>query len=222
MYLTRFHLDPRTPSGARYLCDPHRLHAAIYKAMPTQPVVLNDGARPLWRVDSDDPAAPLLWVVSEERPQFDALADEAGRSVEGCVYESKDYTPLLTRLKSGQVYAFRFAGNPVRSGRRSEESFRTQRFGHVTVAQQTRWFEARAEAHGYSLRRSATGGRDVTVVGRRRTVFWRNGQRIVIVVSEYMGHLEVVDAELARRALTRGIGHSRAYGCGLLTIAVPR
>ena len=64
-YLTRFCLDPRSRDGARYLSDPQRLHAAVYRAMPTQPVVVTNGHRPLWRVDRDDPAAPLLWVVSE-------------------------------------------------------------------------------------------------------------------------------------------------------------
>ena len=222
MYLTRFYLDPRSRIGARYLSDPHRLHAAIYKAMPTQPVASNGGGRPLWRIDADDPRTPLLWVVSEERSAFDVLADEAGRSVDGRVYESRDYTPLLNRVEQGQVYAFRFAGNPVRSGRRSTEWTRTQRFGHVTAAQQTRWFEAQAQAHGFSLRRSETGEPDVAVVGRRRTVFWREGQRIVIAVGEFMGHLEVAEPDKLRRALTGGIGHARAYGCGLLTIAAPR
>ncbi len=222
MYLTRFYFDPRSRAGARYLNDPHRLHAAIYRAMPSQPVVVGDRARPLWRVDRVDPQAPVLWIVSEERPVLDPLADEAGRSVQGNVYDSRDYGPLLDRLRKGQVYAFRFAGNPVRSGRRSAESLQTQRFGHVTAAQQTQWFEAQGEAHGFSLRRTMIGELDVAVVGRRRTVFWRDGQRIVIAVSEFMGHLEVTKPDELRRALARGIGHARAYGCGLLTIAAPR
>lgn len=221
-YLTRFHLDPRSRAGARYLDDPHRLHAAIYRAMPTQPVQVNDGHRPLWRIDRDDPWNPVLWVVSATRPALDDLADEAGRSVDGQVFASKDYRPLLDKLATGQVYAFRFAGNPVRSGRRTAESTETQRFGHVTAAQQTRWFEAQTETHGFALRRSGTGEPDVAVVGRRRTVFWRDKNRVVIAVAEFVGRLEVAEPNAARRALATGIGHARAYGCGLLTLAAPR
>jgi CRISPR system Cascade subunit CasE len=222
MFLTRFHLDPRSRAGARYLEDPQRLHAAIYRAFPTQPVEVNDGRRPLWRLDRDDPWNPLLWVVSEERPGFDALADEAGRSVDGRVYESRDYMPLLNRLGEGQVYAFRLAGNAVRSGRSSPDAKGTKRFGHVTPVQQTRWLDQQADAHGFRVRSSTTGELDAAVVGRRRTVFWRDGQRVVIAVCEFIGHLDVTDPERLRRALTGGIGHARAYGCGLLTLAASR
>lgn len=221
-YLTRFYLDPRSRDGARYLSDPQRLHAAVYRAMPIQPVVVANGHRPLWRVDRDDPAAPLLWVVSEEKPALDPLADEAGRSVGGRVYESRDYAPLLKRLSKGQVYAFRFTGNAVRSGRRSEGAERTQRFGHVTPAQQTEWLVRQAERHGFDLMPSATGEPDAAVVGRRRTVFFRDGQRVVIAVAEFAGNLQVQDPARLCRALTAGIGHARAYGCGLLTLAPPR
>lgn len=222
MFLTRFHLNPRSRAGARYLDDPQRLHAAIYRALPNQPVEVDGGERPLWRTDRDDLKTPLLWVVSEGRPSLDGLADEAGRSVDGSVYESRDYTRLLDKLKEGQVYAFRLAGNAVRSGRSSPESDRTQRFGHVTPAQQTRWLDQRADAHGFQVCSSVTGELDVAVMGRRRAVFRRDGQRVAIAVCEFTGHLAVTDPERLRRALTSGIGHARAYGCGLLTLASPR
>jgi len=221
-YLTRFHLDPRSRAGARYLENPQRLHAALYRATPTQPVDVSDNGRILWRIDRDDPWDPLVWVVSPERPMLDPLADEAGHSVGGRVYESRDYAPLLTRLQKGQVYAFRFTGNPVRTGRRAVGDAESQRFGHVTAAQQTRWFVRQAEAHGFALCPSAGGGADVVVTGRRRTTFWRDRQRVVIAIGEFIGHLEIIDATLARQALVRGIGHARAYGCGLLTLAKPR
>lgn len=222
MYLTRFHVDARTRAGARYLDNPHRLHAAIYASMPTQPVEVADEHRPLWRVDRDHPWSPVLWVVSKERPDLDRLADEAGRSVNGQVYESRDYAPFLSRLAKGQAYAFRFAGNPVRSGHAAPQSVRTQRFGHVTALQQTRWFEARGRSHGFTIRTSTAGAPDVAVAGRRRTVFWRGERRVVISVAEFIGHLEVVDPVRLSRALSKGIGHARAYGCGLLTLAAPR
>lgn len=221
-YLTRFHLDPRSRAGARYLENPQHLHAALYRSMPTQPVDVRDNGRILWRIDRDDPWDPLLWVVSPDRPMLDRLADEGGRSVHGRVYESRDYTPLLTRLQKGQVYAFRFTGNPVRTGRRAADDAESQRFGHVTAAQQTRWFLRQAEAHGFALRPSVGGDADVVVTGRRRTAFWRDGQRVVIAIAEFIGHLEILDAPVARLALVRGIGHARAYGCGLLTLSKPR
>jgi CRISPR system Cascade subunit CasE len=41
-------------------------------------------------------------------------------------------------------------------------------------------------------------------------------------VSEFAGHLAVSDPDALRRSLVVGIGHARAYGCGLLTLAAPR
>lgn len=223
MFLTRFHLDPRSRVGVRAMEDPQRLHAAIYGAMPTQTVVVRQGlARPLWRMDRDDPAEPLLWIVSPERPKLDAFADEAGRVVDGAVYESRPYEALLDRLDAGQVYAFRLGANAVHSGRRSPDSPDTQRFAHVTPSKQVSWLSTRAESHGFLLRRSLTGDPDVAVTGRRRSAFWRDGHRVTIVVTEFGGHLEIRDPEALRRTLTEGIGHGRAYGCGLLTLAVPR
>ena len=223
MFLTRFHLDPRTPVGARALTDPQRLHATIYAAMPTQPVVVHhDLGRPLWRVDRDNPNDPLLWIVSPERPELDAFAGAAGQVIGGVVYESRSYQELLDRLDAGQVYAFRLAANAVHSGRRSRDAKDTQRFGHVTAVQQLSWLATRAEGHGFALRRSISGDVDAALVGGRRLVFWRDGTRVTISVSEFMGHLEIRDAELIRGTLIKGIGHARAYGCGLLTLAAPR
>ncbi len=223
MFLTRFYVDPRSRAGARCVEDPRRLHAAVYAAMPTQPVVVTQSVgRPLWRLDRDDPANPVAWIVSPERPDLDAFAEEAGRTVGGLVYESRPYAPLLDRLDEGQVYAFRLAANAVHSGRRARDSNDTQRFAHTTAAQQLLWLTNRAEARGFSLRKSSTGEPDVAVVGGRRLSFRHGEQRVTINVNDFMGHLEIRDAEAVRHTLVEGIGHARAYGCGLLTLAVPR
>ena len=222
MFLTRFHVDARTPAGARALDDAQHMHAMVARAtaVPSQ----SDGSpgRTLWRLDRDDPAAPILWVVSAARPDLDAFAAEAGRVVAGVVYSSRPYETLLDRLVVGQVYAFRLAANAARSGRRTPESSSTQRFGHVTAAQQLSWLQDRAAAHGFALRSLAGGEPDAAVVGRRRLTFFRQGRRVTIALSDFMGHLEVSEPDTLRRSLVFGIGHGRAYGAGLLTLAQPR
>lgn len=222
MFLTRFNINPRTQLGARYLQNPQKVHAAIYGAMPTQPVVSTEGGRPLWRMDCGDPKAPVLWVVSPERPAFDQLADEAGRAVEGRVYQTRPYVSFLDRLAEGQVYAFRLAANASHSGRRSVESAQTQRFGHVTAAQQLQWLLLRSDRSGFSFPLTAGNEPDVAVVGQRKSSFRRDQGRVTVTVSEFMGHLQVIDPNALRHTLTSGIGHARAYGCGLLTLALPR
>lgn len=222
MYLTRFHLDPRTRPGARALEDAQRMHSIVAAATEAGSSADTGGPRTLWRIDRDDPRAPLLWVLSPVRPDLDEFAADAGRVVGGVVYDSRAYSPLLERLKLGQVYAFRLAANAARSGKKSTESMASKRFGHVTSSQQLAWLETRAVAHGFTLRTSMSGEGDVAVVGRRRLVFSRRGERVTIALSEFLGHLEVSDVDRFRRSLVTGIGHARAYGCGLLTLAAPR
>lgn len=221
MFLTRFHLDPRRPEGWRALQNPQHMHAVLARATSGSAGGDDCLGRTLWRMDQDDPARPILWVVSVDEPNLDGFAAEAGRVVEGVVYESKSYDGLLDRLRAGQVYAFRLAANPVRSGRRSPEAITTQRFGHVTASQQVEWLKARAARSGFALCVSSAGEPDVAVVGRRRLSFLRQGRRVTIALSEMMGHLQVDDPGLLRQSLVSGIGHGRAYGCGLLSLAAP-
>ena len=164
----------------------------------------------------------MLWVVSPGRPELDEFALSAGKPVEGAVYQSRSYEPLLERIDNGQIYAFRLAANAVHSGRRTSEVERTQRFGHVTVAQKLEWLLSRASGFGFAFPKSATGEPDVAVVGSRRLRFARQGKRASIDLSEFAGHLEVTDPDQLRTVLTSGVGHARAYGCGLLTLAAPR
>lgn len=222
MFLTRFHVDPRRPAGWRALQDPQRMHAIIAGATSASSTPKGDPGRSLWRLDRDEPANPTLWVVSTVRPDLDSFAADAGKVVTGTIYESRPYDTLLDQLQTGQVYAFRLAANAVRSGRRLPGSETTQRFGHVTAAQQVEWLKTRAQQHGFSLCTSSTREPDVAVTGGRRLTFFRQGRRVTIALTELMGHLEVDDPALLRRSLVTGIGHARAYGCGLLSLAPPK
>ena len=58
---------------------------------------------------------------------------------------------------------------------------------------------------------------------RDKVRFTKNGNdgTITIVRVTYEGMLEVTGPDALRHALTSGIGHARAYGCGLLTLAEP-
>ncbi|MDA8282218.1 MAG: type I-E CRISPR-associated protein Cas6/Cse3/CasE [Actinomycetota bacterium] len=224
MHLTRFNIDLRRRGAQRYLRSPQRLHAAICKAATPQ---RSEGeGRVLWRLDGisgptvDRP--PILWIASPEPPGLDDLAAEAGLAVGGTVYTTKPYVPLLDRLTAGQRFGFRLAANAVRSRKSDEDANRSKRFGHVTVAQQLGWLVDRADRHGFAITPTATGEPDAAVVGRRVLRFNRDGRRVTVAVAEFGGRLDVTDAAALRRTLTYGIGHARAYGCGLLTLAPAR
>ncbi len=223
MHLTRFNVDLRRRSAQSYVLSPQRLHAAICRAAPPQP---RGGGRVLWRLDGvsgptvDRP--PVLWIASPESPSLDELAAEAGLAIDGVVYTTKPYLPLLDRLAAGQRFGFRLAANAVRSRKSDEETDRGKRFGHVTAAQQLGWLLDRSDRHGFAVTPTASGEPDAAIVGRRILRFNRDGRRVTIAVAELAGRLDVTDAAALRRTLTYGIGHARAYGCGLLTLAPAR
>ena len=74
MYLTRAYLNPRRRGAIRLLGNPQRLHAAVLAGVPPLPA----GERVLWRLDTDKPSRPILWIVSPYQPDLTHLTEQAG------------------------------------------------------------------------------------------------------------------------------------------------
>jgi CRISPR system Cascade subunit CasE len=63
-------------------------------------------------------------------------------------------------------------------------------------------------------------GQPNLVLHRRQTQTFKRGMGTVTLTTvTYDGVLDITDADAFRQALTQGIGHAKAYGCGLLTLA---
>jgi CRISPR system Cascade subunit CasE len=213
------YLNPRLRFTQRVLSNPQLLHAKIAEATGPTDTAANEAGRTLWRVDVDDVSSIVLWILSADKPRLDSFAGKVAKIVDGLAFESKEYDPFLRRLAAGQVYGFRLAANPVRSGRRSSGSNDTQRFGHVTTTQQLDWFMDRAGDRGFAVCVNESHKHMVDVGNRRKLSFYRQRQRVTISVVDFVGYLEVRDPAKLRLTLMNGIGHARAYGCGLMTLA---
>ena len=221
MFLSRCEINPARRGARKLLGSPQALHAAVRYAFPSVgdvPV----GGRALWRLDSDG-HRHVLYTVSPQAPDFSHIVEEAGwPATTG--WESRDYGGFLSGLRAGQVWAFRLAANPVHSARRSP-SGETQRFGHVTALQQQEWLLNRCGTWGFEIPDALVGtGADEpqrAVLVRERAVqtFRRGDGRVTVSTAVFEGRLRVVDAEALRAALTAGMGHAKAYGCGLMTLA---
>jgi CRISPR system Cascade subunit CasE len=263
MYLTRFEINRARRGARKLLGSPQAMHAAVSRSFPWNepadghdpfdtakepapvpepgPVPVPSGTpRTLWRVDDDGQRA-VLYVVSAEEPDLTHLVEQAGWPALPERWATRPYGPFLDSLSEGQRWAFRLTANPTHAVRVDEQKKRSQRLGHVTVAQQVQWLVERADSRGFSLPPSTADG-SVTVDGvdgeaatplvvRRRQArsFGRRHQsggqqrsQVTLTTAVYDGHLVVKDAALLRDALTRGIGPAKAYGCGLMTLARPR
>lgn len=214
MFLTRMALNGARRGAWKLLNSPQAMHAAVLSGFPPESGPVPDDGRVLWRVDRLQNAI-WLYVSSPSAPDFTHIVEQAGWPTQRA-WETRDYTPFLSRLAAGQQWRFRLTANPVHAVRDAAGS--AKRFGHVTAAQQERWLLERSERNGFVVTVGANGP-DVAVTRRDRRVFRRESSTVTLDTAQFDGHLEVVDADALRRALREGIGRAKGYGCGLMTLA---
>jgi CRISPR system Cascade subunit CasE len=114
------------------------------------------------------------------------------------------------------------------------------RLAHRTAAAQLDWFLRRTESWGFEVPASRTDepapgladtlpddpgrsgpAREVRIVQRHRHAFEKRpgGPRVTFHSATFEGRLRVTDTSAFNARLLDGIGPSKAYGCGLLTLA---
>jgi CRISPR system Cascade subunit CasE len=206
MYLTRLRLDPAHPLARRDLASAYEMHRTLSRAF----VPSHDAApaRFLWRLEpptqsaADGPAvvlvqaaAPAHWQVLDEWPGYLRHAAEE---------KPVDLDRLLVR---GRPCWFRLLCNPTatRNGKR---------LGLVREGDQREWLLRQGAKHGFE----PAGVR----ICRSERISWRQGrggQRITVQVVQFDGLLRVADPGPMAVALSRGIGHGKALGLGMLSLA---
>jgi CRISPR system Cascade subunit CasE len=217
MYLTQFEINAARRGARALLSSPQRMHAAVLSSFTAAEREPTPGGRILWRVDQRGNQT-LLYLASPHRPDLTNLAEQAGWPTKQ-TWRIGDYARLLDQLTTDDQWAFRLTANPVRNGRKTENSARTQRLGHVTAAQQQTWLLDRTGKHGFTVNTGDHKEPDLIVRDRHIHNFSRAGRTVTLATATFEGRLTVTDPDALRAALTRGIGPAKGYGCGLLTLA---
>lgn len=216
MYLSRIALNTRRKYTMIALASSQILHAAVESSFP--PSAEKEG-RNLWRIDQLGNTLYLL-VLSTNKPDFSHIVEQFGWPSSEQKWETKEYSQLMERIKTGQRWQFRLRANPVHSVKQlndaitQEQAKRGKVYAHVTAAQQEKWLLDRAAKHGFSLQEGS-----FRVVQCEVRQFLRQLKPVTLGIATFEGILEVSDVDLFLRTLTCGIGRARAYGCGLMTIA---
>lgn len=114
---------------------------------------------------------------------------------------------------------------------------RSLRLGHRTAATQLAWFLDRTPKWGFRIPATEIEPQlpgieledpapEVLIIGRQRLSFGHPDRdnttrksRVTIHTATFEGRLEITDPERFATTLLAGIGPSKAYGCGLLTLA---
>ncbi|MEV5751664.1 type I-E CRISPR-associated protein Cas6/Cse3/CasE [Actinoallomurus sp. NPDC052308] len=244
-YLSRIRINPLRAESRKLLANPRAMRGAILGGIPDQPTQ----ERLLWRLDADNPRRPMLYVLTESKPDWTHIIENAGwPEADGDHASIADYTPLLTRIALGRQFAFRLTANPIQNTttptkptpiqteRTARGERRGHRIGHRTAAHQLAWFLDRTQRWGFQIPPARTDppapglpepttppepARDVRITARDRRSFNKNGRGkpVVIHTATFEGRLQITDPDLFTERLLRGIGPAKAYGCGLLTLA---
>lgn len=220
-YFSRFMINPQRRGAWKLLRSPQAMHAAVMATLP--PDTDYSEGRILWRLDESQ-HAPVLYMVSPEKPNFSNLMRQAGR--QDCPGESAHYGRLLAKLENGQEWAFRLAANPVKR-HTNKETGKREVFPHVTAKQQRTWIRERAPQWGFEVIPTVEGqdiGECPMVSSRQDLAFARRDAdgkvgKVTHRKAQFDGVLRITDVELFRKSLLSGMGRGKAYGMGLLTLA---
>ena len=212
MFMTRIELDLKRRETQRALNNPNYFHHAIENCFsgPRQ--------RRLWRLDSFGEKNYLI-IVSENSPDLSKSFTEFAPQKNNNLCESKSYISFMHRLKEGQKWHFRLSANPVKAAVDEDipKGTRGKVRAHVTPKQQIQWLSDRAESIGVHFEVNT-----LQVVDSNWYRFYkRSGVCVTFRKVTFEGLLTVQDPEILKQNLAEGIGRQKAYGCGLLTLALP-
>lgn len=215
MYLSRLQLDLRNRQVWRQVIrNPYTVHQLVMRGFADG--VKREKAQVLHRLEVGDEAAVLL-VQSDVEPDWSTVEPDY-LAVAGAYdfLPNPAIKPLKLPLQRDQVLSFRLQANPTKKMRRLENDPRkhSNRVPLVHEEQQIEWLKKRGETAGFRVRQ-------VTISRPQQQKIWKQkGEKPITLYSvRFEGHLQVTDPEALREAIQKGIGPSKAFGCGLLSLA---
>lgn len=204
MYLTKLTLDPRHPQARRDLGDAYDMHRTLTRAFA--PDADTSPARFLWRLETGfdgSPTATLL-VQSDTQANWAALDALPGYALQ---LQANKPVDLAQLVHAGRRYRFRLLANPTvtRQG---------QRHGLMQEEEQLAWLTRQVEKHGGTLHACLRLGST-----RLQTRKGNSRQHITVQTALFEGALQVQDPQALQQAVRQGIGHGKALGLGLWSLA---
>lgn len=218
MFLSRVALNTNRRETMAALASPHLLHGAIESTIGKSQ---KQQQRNLWRIDWFESICYLI-LLSKDHPDLTHIVKQFGYTTKNPQWETKDYNPLLERLKIGDIWRFRLQANPTHSSSREKKEVtdRGKVFAHVTQEQQRQWLMQRAVSRGFSIEEDQF---DVVHTEWKRFLKNKNEKHwVTLRIAIYEGILTIQNVDVFRNTLINGIGRGKAYGCGLLTVAQQR
>jgi len=235
MHLSKLILNPRSKQARADLASPYQLHATLCWAFrkaerPTvgytsseQSVTGGERRRTvepfLWRLEQGK--APQVLVQSGSQPDWNTLIQ---RFPDYFAQEPEAKLVPLEHLCVGQALRFRLRCNPTVTTLAKDGSGKKKRYGLYKLEDllgeekegvwYPGWLERQAEKSGFGLK-------SFTVVRSEKMNVYKHDRQTKITLQSvlYEGHLKITDLETFKHTLRDGLGHAKALGFGLLSIA---
>jgi CRISPR system Cascade subunit CasE len=230
IYLSRLVPNIRSREARRDLADCVAMHRTLMIAFP-EGLSSNGAARSeaglLYRVEATADGAIALLVQSALPPDWAHLplswpASEA---------KVREISESLGRINPGSVLRFKLVANPTRKiGTKTGADGRKNNGKRVELRGEEEWLawiERKARQSGFRLKAVRASahvpdvrtGRDLRATGLEKRP---DGSlsRLTFYGVAFEGRLEVVDTALFYAGVQAGIGSGKAYGYGLLSLAL--
>lgn len=203
MYLTKLELSLSTPVVRAALTDGQRMHRLVCG-------FFNAG-----RKDAEVLYRSRVRGMLVEMYLYSAVPVKPERLLPGTrLAGQRDVTAWLDAMQVGNVFGFQLETVPFKkiSGEGSGNSRR--RFLRLPEEREA-WLRRKADQNGFEiLSVKETAGEKHIVRHPAET-----GGSLTVDSKLYTGTLQIIDADLFRRAVCQGIGPDKAYGMGMLLLA---
>lgn len=204
MFLAKLILDGTFGHVRRDLADVYQLHRTLVRFFADDET--SPPRRFLWRLEADSIQGPMgaaTVLIQSAQP-----GNWAGiEKIEGYRLAGQKAVALDSLLHGGRHYVFRLLANPTvtRDGKR---------YGLVGEEAQRGWLGRQAGRNGFVLQECVVTGTTRLTVKQPRS-----GHRITVDAVRFDGVLTVEDVSKISAVLVQGLGHAKALGLGLLSIA---
>lgn len=169
----------------------------------------------LFRIDPMMQGRATILVQSALKPNWDYAFHNADYFL-AANPETKIYNPVFVQ---NQVLRFRLLANPTRKIDTKSGADGKRRHGKrvpVQTDQLDNWLESRAEAGGFTVERDSIVIQPSYIYVNKEG----KGQGKRLRSARYDGILKVANPELFNDTIIKGIGPAKAFGFGLLSVAL--
>ncbi len=207
LWLARVRMNARNAQVRRDLRGVEDLHRTVMSMFPD---IESESPREemgvLHRLDIVN-ERPVLLVQTNREPNLSALAEGYG---DVAVVSLRT---LFEKLEPGVAVRYRLLVNATKRPKTGEMAGKRVALG---AADTVKWWGERAPSVGLTLAEEPTTVKDTLTGGSSQ------GAKVTLRPWRLDGVADVADVEKLEAGVRAGIGRGRAYGCGLLSLALLR